>query len=44
MISVLLYYALLMFGFKEYSKKQKIAVSAVYVLIFAVFFSFIVYL
>lgn len=44
LIPVLAYYALLMFSFKEYSIKQKIAISAIYAVVFAVFFSFVIYL
>ena len=44
LIPVLVYYVLLMFSFKEYSKKHKIAISSIYALCFAVFFSFIIYL
>lgn len=44
LIFVTVYYLFLMLVFKEYSKKHKIIISAIYALIFAVFFSFVIYL
>ena len=44
LIPVLAYYMLLMFSFKEYSKKYKIAISVIYAVFFTVFFSFVIYL
>lgn len=43
-IFVIAYYLFLLFAFKEYSKKQKIIISALYAAFCIVFFAFVIYL